>query len=116
MPEALSEASAAPTAPKPATTIKVTLQEPIARAGGDVAEIELRKPKAGELRNLKLGELINSDVGAMITLLPRISTPFITEQEAGALASEDIAEIAGAIVGFFLTPAQKAMIQKLSGG
>jgi len=101
-----------PSAPR---TVTITLQEPLQREAGPIAAITLRKPRAGELRGLKLGELINSDVGAVITLLPRISDPFITPEEAANLDAEDIAEIAGAIVGFFLTPAQKAMIQQMAG-
>jgi len=108
------EAAPAPQGRK-ATTAAVTLVEPIERDSGDICEITLRKPVAGELRGVKLGDLITGEVGAVITVLPRICDPFITEQEAARIGSEDIAEIAGTIAGFFMTAAQKAMAAQMMG-
>lgn len=105
-------ANPAPNVPLAAVT--VTLQDPIEREGGPVSKLTLRKPRAGELRGMKLSELVTADIGAVIDLLPRISDPFITQQEAAGLSSEDIAEIAGTIVGFFLNQAQRAAVQQMS--
>lgn len=102
-------------APKGPTTATITLVEPIQRGDSKIERLTLRKPKAGEMRGLSISNLVNSDVGAIITLLPRISDPFITEEEAANLAAEDIAEAAGTIVGFFMSPAQKAMIAEMTG-
>ena len=76
--------------------------------------ISTLKPKAGELRGLTLANLVNSDAGSLITLLPRIAEPFITEAEAANLSAEDFAEIGGTIVGFFMSATQKAMIEKMT--
>ena len=82
----------------------VTLQNPIKRPGGeDVTKISLRKPLAGELRGLKLTDVLQMDVGAMITLLPRITTPAITPDEAAGLDPADLIALAGPVVGFFMT-------------
>ena len=101
---------------KTPVTVKVSLLEPIERESGPVTDLTLRKPRAGEMRGLSLKDLMNADVGAVITLVPRIADPFITDHEAGMLSAEDIAEIGGTIVGFFMTPLQKAMMQELMGG
>ncbi len=108
-----TDTAGSPAAP---TAVTVTLVEPIARASGAVGTLMLRKPAAGEMRGLKLQDLMQADIGAILTLIPRIADPFITEVEAAKLSSEDIAEIGGTIVGFFMSPAQKAMIAQFAGG
>ncbi len=102
-------------APSPTTT-NLMLVEPIMRPSGPLTQLALRKPRAGELRGLKIGELFQGDAGSVITLLPRITDPFITDAEAANLSCEDIAEASGIISGFFLTPAQKAMVAQMMGG
>lgn len=100
------------TSPK---TTKLVLENPIPRPGGDLALITLRKPTAGELRGLNATALMQGDISAVITLLPRISDPYITDAEAAALEAEDIMEAAGVIVGFFISKAQRAMIAQMTG-
>ena len=99
----------------PAKVVEVTLANPIQRQSGPLAQITLRKPSAGDLRGLSLQALLSSDVGAIITVLPRISSPFITEHEAAALEADDLAEIGGALLGFFMSPAQRAQIAQMTG-
>lgn len=96
--------------------ITVTLGQPVQREGGEVSAITLRKPDTGNLRGLKLTDVMQSDVNAMITLLPRISDPFLTEAEISALDPADFAELAGTILGFFMSPAQKALVAQMTGG
>lgn len=119
LPSAEAIAAAAP-APAPAATassaVKITLNEPLKRESGDISALTLRKPKAGEMRGLKVGDLFNGEVGAVLTLIPRICDPFITEHEAAELDAADLAEIAGTVTGFFMTPAQKAMVEKMLAG
>ena len=100
---------------EPASTT-VSLEQPIPRESGHIGELTLRKPTAGELRGLSLQDLLRADVGAIITVLPRIAQPFITDQEASGLSAPDIAEIGGTIVGFFMTAAQKEAMGRLLGG
>ncbi|MDR7101452.1 phage tail assembly protein [Croceicoccus sp. BE223] len=116
----MTEATPVADAPATETTGKprpytITLAEPIEREGGNVTALALRKPKAGELRGLSISNLVNSDAGSIITVLPRICDPFITEAEAGNLSAEDFAEVAGTIVGFFMSAAQKQQIAQLTG-
>jgi len=108
--------SDAPISSSPPQTVEVTLETPISRESGGVSSISLRKPKAGELRGLNLQDIMQSDVNAMVALLPRISHPFLTPQEVEQLDPADFAELAGAVVGFFYTPSQRAMIAKAFGG
>lgn len=111
----MTENSALAPAEKKLVTAIVPLVEPIGRESGDIPTLTLRKPKAGELRGLSIKDLVNSDVSAVITVLPRICDPFISEHEAASLAAEDIAEIAGTIVGFFMSPAQKKAMAEMVG-
>jgi hypothetical protein len=104
-------------APAPTAKVEtVSLSNPIERAdGASVTTLTLRKPNAGNLRGLSLQALMQSDVGALITVVPRIADPFVTEQEVASLEADDLAQIGGAILGFFMTPAQKAMIAEMTG-
>lgn len=91
----------------------ITLVEPIVRGETPINTLVLRKPKAGELRGLSLKDLLTSDVGTIITLVPRISDPILTDAEAAMLDPADFAEIGGVIRGFFLTMAEREYIQKM---
>lgn len=82
------------------TSDPIVLEQPIKRGESSITEITLRKPAAGELRGLKLADLINGDVNSTIRLVPRISQPTITEQEAAALDVADLLGCADAIAGF----------------
>ena len=104
-----------PAAPEAAKTATVTLANPIPREGGSVTTLTLRKPTAGNLRGLSLQALMQSDINALISVLPRISDPFITEPEAANLEADDIAQIGGAVLGFFMTAAQIALINEMTG-
>lgn len=89
----------------------VTLSTPILRGETTIEKLTLRKPKGGELRRLSLQDILTSDVGAILTLIPRISDPILTEDEAEALEADDLAEIGGVIRGFFMTAAEKKAIE-----
>lgn len=102
--------------PPAETTIRfetVTLAQPILRGEQVISTITLRKPKAGELRNLNLGELINSDVTAVLKLIPRISDPVLTPHECNELDVADLTEIGGTIRGFFMTRAEKQVMEAM---
>jgi hypothetical protein len=107
--------SPAPVAPSP-VTITVALNQPIARqSGASVASLTLRKPKAGELRGLNMQDLMQADVNAVMTLVPRISDPFVIAEEIANLEADDFAELAGAVLSFFFTPAQRALASQMLG-
>lgn len=91
----------------------LTLVEPITRGETKILEIALRKPGAGELRGVSLLQLQRLDVSAILTILPRITIPTITDHEANALSLEDLAQCAGDIQDFFLTPQQREMAAEM---
>lgn len=94
----------------------IELVEPIVRGDTKITSLILRKPKAGELRGLTLQDLLTTDVSTIITLVPRISDPILTDVEARDLDPADLAQIGGAIRGFFLTPAERALIERMTSG
>lgn len=106
--------TAAPAANNKSVTIK--LSEPIARTGGNVHEITLRKPKAGELRGLKVEDLFATDINALFVLVPRISSPALIPAELELLEAEDLLEVAGAVKGFFLPAELRAAIERQFAG
>ena len=67
----------------------LTLSKAVTRDGKPVTAITLREPSAGELRGIKLFDLVQGDTGALVELLPRISTPALTKQEALGLSLRD---------------------------
>lgn len=113
----MSEATLPEPAAKAPVVETLTLVTPIERGEGapSIEAITLRKPIAGELRGLNIQSLMTGDVASVITLLPRICSPYITAHEAAHLGAEDIAEVAGTIMGFFMTASQKAAIRQALG-
>jgi hypothetical protein len=101
--------------PKPGKFATVTLAEPIVRAGGDVTVLTLAKPLGGALRGFKIPDVVNGDWNTIAAMLPRITTPPIVSHEIDTLESEDIAEITGTIIGFFMTATDKARIAQMMG-
>jgi len=93
--------------------ITVDLEEPLALGDTPIASITLRKPKSGELRGLSLDDLVNADVTTILKLIPRISNPVIIEEKANELDPVDLGQIGGAIRGFFMTKAQRAMMDRM---
>ena len=84
----------------------VTLSTPIKRSTGDVVELTLRKPAAGELRGLKLMDVMTMDMNSLGVLLPRIVQPSITKADVDAMDMADVLELGLAVMGFFeATPA-----------
>lgn len=83
-------------------TTTVPLDTPITRGETQITEIQLRKPAAGELRGLSLSALLNLDAGAVVQLLPRITTPTLTPEEAQRLDIADLTACGLEIAGFLL--------------
>ena len=81
----------------------IKLDEPIKRADKPITEVKLRKPAAGELRGLNLVNLMNGDVNSLVTLLPRISEPTLTENDIKEMELCDLV-LMGDAVAVFLQP------------
>lgn len=86
----------------------VTLDQPITRGDQVIEQLTLRKPAAGELRGIALAELPQLDVGAIIKLLPRITTPTITEHDARLMDPADLLDAGGKLASSLLKKAARA--------
>jgi len=91
----------------------ITLAEPIVRGAEKITVLQLRKPKGGELRGLSIQELMNARASAILDILPRITMPPITQAEADQLEAEDLAACSGAVIDFFLTPADRRAVERV---
>ncbi|PKG93638.1 phage tail assembly protein [Pseudomonas sp. Choline-3u-10] len=85
----------------------VALDSPIVRGNHVYDSLTLRKPMAGELRGVSLMDLSQMDVMALRTVLPRISTPTLTDVEIGRMDPADLLQCGLAVSGFLLQRAAK---------
>lgn len=83
-------------------TKTITLDTPIERNSDKVETVTLRKPRAGELRGLSLTDVLQMDVNALGKLLPRITSPMITEAEVQAMDPADLVQLGGEVAGFLV--------------
>lgn len=86
----------------------VELDSPIERGTNSIKSLHLRKPMSGELRGVSLVDLLNLDVNALRKVLPRISTPTLTDVEVGRMDPADLVEIGTTVAGFLLRKSAKA--------
>lgn len=99
--EALAQKTAALTA-EPADDNRVELDEPIIRGTQTITHVEVRKPLSGELRGVSLSDLMQLEVNALRKVLPRITTPTLTDHEVGRLDPADLVELGGKVALFLL--------------
>lgn len=97
----------APTQDDPATH---TLDTPLVRGNQTIDAITLRKPKAGELRGVSLSDLVSLDVAALSKVLPRISTPVLTEADVANIDPADLVQLGGIFAGFLMPKAVKSRL------
>ncbi|WP_310631578.1 phage tail assembly protein [Paraburkholderia sp.] len=93
----------------------VELDTPIVRGKQTISEITLRKPRSGELRGVSLQDLVNLDVIALSKVLPRISSPTLTEHDVAQLDPADLVQLGGVFAGFLWPKAVKASMASLNG-
>lgn len=86
----------------------VVLDQPIVRGTTTITQVELRKPMSGELRGVSLSDILNLDVNALRKVLPRITTPTLTDIEVGRMDPADLLEIGGKVASFLLRKSVKA--------
>lgn len=91
----------------PLVTDSIELDEPIKRGEQTITEITLRKPKSGELRGVALADVLQMQTDALITLIPRLSTPSLTATEVRQMDPADLVQCGGEIAGFLLTKRAK---------
>jgi hypothetical protein len=86
----------------------VTLDTPIKRGEQTIDKVTLRKPSSGELRGTSLSALVNLDVEALQKVLPRITSPMLTEADVARLDPADLVQLGGMFAGFLLPKAALA--------
>ncbi len=92
----------------PADDNTVMLDTPIPRGDTVIAQLTLRRPKAGELRGIALTDLLQLDVAALQTELPRITTPMLLKQDVAELDPADLVQLGTKVAGFLLPKAALA--------
>lgn len=92
---------------------RIELDEPIQRGNTTITELQIRKPKAGELRGTNLLSLGKMDVLALRKVLPRITTPTVTEAEIDNMSLADLMQCGAMVSGFFMTKKDKAQAGSL---
>lgn len=80
----------------------ITLDTPIKRGDQTITSISLRKPAAGELRGLNLTDLLQMDVAALQRVLPRITSPSLTEADVSGMDLADLLQCGSMVAGFLL--------------
>lgn len=97
-------AAAAQTATAPGVPTEVVeLETPLQRGKNTVTEITVRKPMSGGMRGVSLVDIMNLDVAALTKVMPRITTPALTEAELKTMDIVDLVQLGTALNGF-LTP------------
>ncbi|MBX9488087.1 phage tail assembly protein [Yersinia enterocolitica] len=86
----------------------IVLQTPIKRGKSVIKEVSLTGAlkQAGSLRGLKLYSIMTSDVDSLIKLLPRVTSPALTEVEIISMDTWDFAQLSQE-VATFLQPASE---------
>lgn len=77
----------------------ITLKTPLKRGEKEISSVQIREPKGGELRGISLSEMAEMKTDIVLTLLPRISTPSLTEEEGEQIGGLDLMKIGAAILG-----------------
>lgn len=90
----------------------VDLDSPIQRGETTVARITIRKPMAGELRGVSLVELMQMDVLSLRKVLPRITTPSLTDIEVGRMDPADLVQCGVVVSGFLVSKSAKARAEE----
>jgi hypothetical protein len=77
----------------------VTLENPIKRGEQVIEKITLMKPNAGTLRGVS-GDVARSEVDALIKVLPRMTSPSLTESDVVMMDLPDLMALATKVIGF----------------
>lgn len=89
-------------------TEHVDLDTPIIRGEQTITSVEVRKPASGELRGVSLSDVLKMDVQALIKVVPRVTTPTLTEQDVARMDAADLLQIGSTVAAFLLPKATRA--------
>ena len=84
------------------TEKSIELDTPILRGKTEITHVTVRKPQSGALRGTRLQALMDMDVNAMMTVLPRVTTPALTSQEIAEMDPADLVSLSVEVVIFLL--------------
>ena len=90
------------------TNDAITLDEPLKRGEQTITSVSVRKPASGELRGVALSDLLNLEVNAVIKILPRVTSPSLTEQDCARLDPADLVQLGSKVAGFLLPKSVRA--------
>ena len=85
----------------------VPLETPLRRGKAELAELQFRRPKAGDLRGISIAKLGQLDYDEVRTLAPRISLNGLIAQEVDEIDTADLIEMSLAFADFLQTRARK---------
>jgi len=89
------------------TSKTITLDTPIKRGDQSITSVTLRKPSSGELRGLNLTDLLQMDVNSLKKVLPRITSPILTEQDIDSLDPADLVDLGSSVALFLVKKANQ---------
>ena len=89
------------------TSKTITLDSPIKRGDQFITSVTLRKPSSGELRGLNLTDILQMDVNSLKKVLPRITSPILTEQDIDSLDPADLVDLGSSIALFLVKKANQ---------
>jgi len=89
------------------TTTEITLDHPIKRGEQTIEKIQVRRPGSGELRGCSLLDLMRMDVSALHVVLPRLTTPTLTQHDVSRLDPADLTQLGTAVTNFLLPKSAK---------
>lgn len=81
----------------------VTFNSPVTlKNGTEITEVTITDSmrQAGALRGLKLWEVATGDVNSLITLLPRVTQPRLSEQDIATMPIDCFAQLANEVATF----------------
>lgn len=87
---------------------------PIPYGAGELAELTMRRPKAGDLKGVKLIGLTEMDPSMVIKIAARLATTPVVEAQLEQLEVYDLMELTEKVVGFFGKPEMPAGSQTTS--
>ncbi|REE92631.1 phage tail assembly protein [Cupriavidus plantarum] len=89
------------------TVVDVPLETSIKRGEQTITTVQLRKPGSGELRGCSLIDLMRMDVSALHVVLPRITSPTLTQHDVSQMDPADLTQLATAVTNFLLPKSAK---------
>ncbi len=99
--------SAGAVAADPIREKTITLDVPLQRGDQQITSLVLRRPHTGALRGVSITAVLQMDTSAIMTVLPRISTPTLTKQDVEKLDIADLTECGITLASFFLRKSER---------